>query len=93
MNNEDKEYEYSPCEEHYVLVNDLGIPQCADCGCFFDNKNVKIQLIKRYGVDSLKEEYARLRKNMRLARDGRMSLATAFYDDSSEFGEAKYFYE
>ena len=78
------------CEEHYVLVDDIGNYVCVDCNCFFDNKAVKIELVKRYGEDFLEEEYNILKKNRALAKRGNLKLATAYHYDS---GDTKYYYE
>lgn len=80
------------CEEGcYILIDDLGNPICADCGCMFDEEALKLELVKRHGKEFWEEEYDKLMANKELAKKGELQEATAFNIDDDD--ETKYFYE
>lgn len=102
--------ETTSCEEnedgHYILVNDLGLPQCADCFCpFFSKAEVKAELKKRYG-EFWEEEYNKIKFNARKAKKNECQISkemTEFHYDveyiitdgknNEYYPRIEYFYE
>jgi len=86
--------EQKPCENCYILINDLGVFQCRDCGAFFDDAAaIRRQLCERFGADFVGEEYEKLMAKRRLVRKGKGGEITNF--QTGENGEAfeRAFYE